>query len=90
MKRVLKTSAVLVALGTLTLWLATGAHRGWTKTSVAVEKTDEVTGLTYQEYEKRFVAGVEILAAGLAVASTLGVASCFLGRRPAKPLRLER
>jgi hypothetical protein len=86
MKRFLRASAILAAAGSLALWLATGAHRGWTKTSVAVEKTDEVTGLTYADYEKRFVAGVEILAAGLAVASALGVASCFLGRRPAKPV----
>jgi len=84
MKRFLKVSAILIAAGSLTLWLVTGAHRGWTKTSVAVEKTDEVTGLTYTEYEKRFVAGVEILAVGLAVASALGVGSCFLGRRPGK------
>ena len=89
MKRVLKTSAILVAAGTLALWLATGAHRGWTKTRVAIEKTDEVTGLTYTEYEKRFVAGVEVLAVGLGVASALGVASCFFGRRPAKPVNLE-
>ena len=82
MKRFLRASALLVAAGSLTLWFVTGAHRGWTRTSVAVEKTDEVTGLTYTEYEKRFVAGVEILAVGLAVASALGVGACFLGRRP--------
>ena len=89
MKRFLRASALLVAAGSLTLWLVTGAHRGWTRTSVAVEKTDEVTGLSYTEYEKRFLAGVEILAVGLAVASALGVASAFLGRRPAKPANFE-
>lgn len=86
MRRILKISAILVAAGSLALWLATGAHRGWTKTSVAIEKTDEVTGLKYQEYEKRFVAGVEVPAAGLALASVLGLASCFVGRRPTMPV----
>lgn len=64
-------AAVLLAVATLAVWLVTGAHRGFTQTSVAVEKTDEVTGLSYREYEPRFVAGVEVLGAGLGAALLL-------------------
>lgn len=81
MKRGLLLLAVLLALGTLTLWLGTGAHRGWTRTSVAVEKTDEITGLTYREYESRFVPGVDVLGAGLLGALVLATAGALVRAR---------
>jgi hypothetical protein len=71
MRRWLVRTALLFAVATLATWLATGAHRGFTQTSVAVEKTDEVTGLTYREYQPRFVAGVEVLGLGLGAALAL-------------------
>lgn len=58
-----RTAGVLAGL-TLLVWLAAGAHRGWTQTSVPVEKLDEVTGLTYLEYRKSFRPGVDFVAAG--------------------------
>lgn len=81
MRRSLTLLSMVVAVASLTLWLATGAARGFTKTSVPVEKTDEVTGLTYREYERRFVAGVDVLGAGLGAAALLFGASRFCGRR---------
>lgn len=45
-------------------WLAAGGDRGWTKTSVAVQKTDEVTGIEYPVIENRFVPGIDALALG--------------------------
>jgi hypothetical protein len=45
--------------------MATGAHRGWTKTQVATITVDEITGIAGRSYEKQFVAGVEFLGAGL-------------------------
>lgn len=54
-------------------WLAAGGDRGWTKTSVAIQKVDEVTGIEYPVIEDRFVPGLDFLAlgslAGLAVFS---------------------
>ena len=38
---------VLVLLAAGATWLATGANRGWTKTSVPVKTLDEVTGIVY-------------------------------------------
>jgi hypothetical protein len=66
--RILALALALVALG---LWLATGAHRGWTKTSVAVVEVDPVTGLENPVPHRKFVLGVEWLGAGLVAAFAL-------------------
>ena len=80
MRRWLTMLSAFVAVVTVTVWVATGANRGFTKTSVAVEKTDEVTGLTYRDYEHRFVAGVELLGLGLGLSAVL-----FGGSRLCRP-----
>ncbi len=87
LRSILRRLAAGLAAVTLIVWLAGGAHRGWTKTSVPVEKTDEVTGLTYREYEPRFQPGVDLLAAGLAIAAVLGLATWVVGRKtpPTRP-----
>jgi len=77
MTRWLAVLAALLAVVTVTVWVTTGASRGFTKTSVAVEKTDEITGLTYREYERRFVAGVELLGLGLVLSAALFGVSRF-------------
>jgi hypothetical protein len=65
----------------LVFWLVTGANRGWTKTSVPVTRTDEVTGISVDDYQKRFVPGVDFLGAALLGSGFLAGAS-FLFRRP--------
>ena len=80
MRRRLTILSASVALATLILWVATGAHRGFSKTSVAVEKTDEITGLVYREYERQLVVGVEVLGLGLGVSAVLFGASRFFRR----------
>jgi hypothetical protein len=66
---------------TLALWALGGAHRGWTRTSRPVEKTDEVTGLQYREYERRFQPGIDFLAGGLLIGTGLAGAAWVAGRR---------
>jgi hypothetical protein len=77
-KKVLRALACLVLVTALALWAATGANRGWTKTTVPVKKTDEVTGITVDEYQKRFVPGVDFLGAAPVGAGILAGASFFL------------
>ena len=77
MKRTLQILAVLVVLATAGIWLATGANRGWTKTSVEVKTLDPVTGIEGISYQKKFLPGVEFLAVGAFGAIVLGGASCF-------------
>ena len=45
MSQTFRTMALLLVLAATGAWLATGANRGWTKTSVPVGTVDEITGL---------------------------------------------
>ena len=75
MRRGLRILAAVLALATLAVWLATGAHTGWTRTSRVVMKIDPVTELEYPESEPTFVAGVEVVGGGLGLALLLASAN---------------
>ena len=45
MKTTIRLLALIVALGAAGWWLAAGANRGWTKTSIPKTTIDEVTGI---------------------------------------------
>ena len=78
MRRTFQAVAALIALAAVATWLATGAHRGWSKTSVQKMTVDEVTGIESPSYEKKFVAGVDFLGAALlAAAATAGISLLF-------------
>ena len=77
MKRALQVLAALVAAGVLAIWIITGAHRGWTKTSLQTMTLDEVTGIESPTYKKGFVAGVDFLGAGVLAAGALAAVSLF-------------
>jgi hypothetical protein len=77
----LKFFGLLCAVCTIAFWLLCGTDRGWSKTSLAIKKTDEITGIEYPVLEKRFIPGIDFLGAGL-----LGSAlSAGLGFLPTKP-----
>jgi len=78
-KTTLRTLALCLLLGAIGYWLATGANRGWTKTSVPKKIVDDVTGIEGQTYENRFVPGVDFLAA-VVVASLALTGASFLFR----------
>ena len=81
MKKALQAIAAFVAVGAIATWLVTGAHRGWTKTSVQKMILDAVTGIESPTYEKRFVAGVDFLGAGLLTAAALAGVSLFFRKQ---------
>lgn len=81
MKKFLQLLAVLVLVAAGVTWLATGANRGWTKTSVMVKTPDPVTGIDGITYKKQFLPGVDFLGAALAGAGLLAGASFFF-RKP--------
>ncbi len=81
MKKALRITALIVAIGTLAFWAASGANRGWTKTSEAVKSLDPVTGIEGIEYRQHFVPGVDILALGVGGGLAIAAAS-FLFRKP--------
>lgn len=72
--------ALALALTAAATWFATGANRGWTKTSMEKKIVDEVTGIEAITYEKRFVAGLDFLGLALLGAGALAGTS-FLIRR---------
>ena len=77
MKRILQLLVVLVVLAAGATWLATGANRAWTKTSVPVKTLDEVTGIEGITYQKKFLPGVDFLGAAFGGAALLAGASLF-------------
>lgn len=83
MRKPLQALAALLAAVAIVTWLTTGAHRGWTKTSVQKMTLDEITGIESPSYDKRFVAGIDFLGAGLLGAGILGGIS-FLFRKSTK------
>ena len=83
--RRLRLAAAALFGAALLLWLFTGANRGWTKTSVPVKRTDQVTGLSVDDYQKRFVPGVDFLALALLASGTVAGASWLFGRPSPKP-----
>jgi len=89
MKLLLRLLAIVVLLSGTGIWLATGAHRGWTQTSVPVKFVDEVTGIEGIRYEPKFLPGYDFLV-GICVVSLLLRGAAFLvsGKRP--PATIQR
>ena len=75
--------SLLIVLAAAITWLATGANRGWTKTSVPVKTLDEVTGIEGITYRQKFLPGVDFLGAAFGSAALLAAASFFF-RKPNK------
>lgn len=82
MKKMLRLLALLVFVGALLTWLATGANRGWTKTSEPVKTMDEVTGIEGITYQKRFAPGLDFLGAALLGAGILTGVSILFRKKP--------
>ena len=78
MRKSLRRIAAIFILGAAGFWLATGANRGWTKTSVPKKTLDEVTGIEGVTYEKRFVPGLDFLGtAAIGAGMLAGVSFLF-------------
>ena len=75
MRRALRIFAIILVLVAAASWLATGTNLGWTKTSVPLKTVDEVTGLEHIDWQKRFVPGIDFLAATLVATVVLAGAS---------------
>lgn len=77
----LRMLAVGALVATLGFWAAKGAHTGWTQNQVPMKQTDEVTGIEYVTYEKRYVPGVDFLGLGGSLAAGLFVVSFLVQRK---------
>ena len=81
MRRILQILGAAIVLGAVVTWLALGANRGWTKTTVPVKIVDEVTGLEGQTYEDGFVPGLDFLAGAVLTGGLLAGVSLLFSRR---------
>lgn len=81
----LRVAAGFMFLGCVGFWAAKGAHTGWSQNQVPVKQTDEITGIQFVTYEKRFVPGVEFLAAGTGLAAGLLLLSFLVQRNKLNP-----
>lgn len=80
LRRSLTAVSALALVVTLTVWVGTGAHWGWTRTQTVRLQQDAVTGIEYPVHVPTFVAGVEVLAAGLAITGALATVAAFIHR----------
>ena len=81
MKKALRVLALGIAVVGLLGWLLGGRNPGWTKTSVNHLAKDPVTEIEYPVTEKRFVPGVDLLAAALVGSGFLLVTSFLVSRK---------
>jgi hypothetical protein len=82
MRRIIQLLAILALLAGGITWLATGANRGWTKTSVMEKTPDPVTGIDAISYKSKFLPGVDFLGATTLCAALLaGVLFFFKNKK---------
>jgi hypothetical protein len=79
-RRVLQRIAIGLAAAAVAGWLALGANRGWTKTTVTRWQKDPVTEIEGPVIERKFVPGVDLLAVCLGGAVALLLASLFISQ----------
>ncbi|MDQ5977388.1 MAG: hypothetical protein QG602_360 [Verrucomicrobiota bacterium] len=77
----LQLAAAVLLIGVVGFWTAKGAHTGWSMNQVPVKQLDEITGIEFVTYEKRFVPGIEFLAGGAGLAAGLFVVSLLFKRQ---------
>lgn len=77
----LRLTAAVLLLGVVGFWAAKGAHTGWSMNQVPVKQTDEITGIEFVTYEKRFVPGIEFLGGGAGFAAGLFAVSLLFKRK---------
>jgi hypothetical protein len=82
MRDLLRISALTLIAVSLMAWLSLGPNLGWTKTSVTKWQQDPVTDLSGPVIEKRFVPGIDLLAACMVAAVVLFSISLLRSKTP--------
>ena len=84
MRRILQWLALGIAAAAVVGWLALGANRGWTKTTVTRWQKDPVTEIDGPVIEKKFVPGIDLLVVCLAGGLALFAVSLFVSKTKKK------
>jgi len=85
-RRILQRIAFALAAAAVVGWLALGANRGWTKTTVTRWEKDPVTEIDGPVVEKKFVPGIDLVAVCLTGALALFIASRFASKTKNRPV----
>lgn len=85
LRRAFRIAALVVLVTGTGFWATKGAHTGWSMNQVPVKQTDEITGIEFVTYEKRFVPGVDFLGAGVGLAAGLFALSFLVQRKTINP-----
>lgn len=86
MRKGLQSLGLMLMVGIMFYWAASGAHPGWTRTSVPVRFIDDVTGIEGVTYQRQFVPGLDFLGAGLLGAVLLAAASFVFRKKQDNPI----
>lgn len=90
MKFPFRTATRLLALFILSTclswWWFSGADKGWTKTYVTIPATDEITGISYEVKQEKFVPGVDFLALGTGLSFAVFASSFLFSKRKPRSL----
>ena len=65
MKKSIRYLSLFIIITSLFLWIATGAHTGWSKNRIAIERIDPVTEIAYPVYQEKWVLGVDFLVVSI-------------------------
>jgi hypothetical protein len=77
----LRLAALVTLAGSIGFWAAKGAHTGWTMNQVPRKQTDEITGIEFVTYEKRYVPGLDFIGLALGAAAGLFAISFLVQRK---------
>lgn len=85
MKNALRLGALAVAVVGLAFWFFGGPHLGRTQTQIVVTKKDPSTQLESQDWEPRFIPGLDFVAGVLGISVALFGAARFLPASKNRP-----
>lgn len=72
MKKYTRYLSLLTMITSITLWVYTGFHVGWSKNRIAIEKIDPITEIAYPVYQEKWIFGVDFLVVGIFCSLVVG------------------
>lgn len=72
MKESTRYLSLLTMITSITLWVSTGSHVGWSKNRIAIEKIDPITEIAYPIYQEKWILGVDFLVVGIFCSLVVG------------------
>lgn len=78
--------ALFILSTCLSWWWFSGADMGWTKTYFTIPATDEITGISYEVKQEKFIPGVDFVALGTGLSFAIFAASFLFSKRKSQTL----